>query len=644
VNSYFPNQSPASASYPRSYTTTTLSPTHRTLSVQNLATKPQQAKRRYADFQEVGQGDSYSVHSKRHSGITTHSTGDERRLRLKSPCDTPSLWAVPEVRPVGRPRGRVSAKPDSHPVPFQSVPEARAHTSLLCQRSPSIVIDGDDTDDELAVEESIALQSEETKQDSIYSVDSEEEMDLPNHDVKGTTNDDELTFDDAASTIRHRSKDAFPSALDDPDDLEASDDEVNLFGISKTLPALSDEHQATTQAVENISQAHQSRNVLPGPMATPKRSTTSFPLPNGRCIQSRVDSSRKSIESRTSGQDFIVRPPQQLLGGTEELAITPTNVLEGSIRKQTLSSGGSTGRRKKPRALFIQGLSAPRTSLLKVHPTVAESVAAAAGRLNPYQTASKTATDNQATLSASAMKLPTTESPLPDPRLHYASDDQMSQTRRQGRPRKSDSRLEHLLYDDAPRSRGRGRPRKSDPAPSVAFEESPIGLLTATDPSIIRSRNSESRRPFETKDSTTSHPRTHGRPYNSPWDLEDDIRLIDLITVQKFSFQKVYDSNLFPGKTIPAIVHRYYRVLGGPVKQVKKWSNPPRECENCHIEYRPGKRVKSSADTLCIACSLYAKAHGGRQRPFGSDRLSITPDGLSILGEVDLSSINTAPV
>jgi hypothetical protein len=644
VNSYFPNQSPANALYARSHTTATPTPTLRTPPAQSLATKTQQVKRRYADFQEVVQTNTYSEPSKRRSAVPTHSTGDERRLRLKSPLNTPSLWAVPEIRPVGRPRGPASAKSRSRPTPFHNPPKVRTQTSSLCRKSPSIGDGGDEIEDELAVGDLIGLHSAEMKQKSGYSRTSQEEMEWPRHGVQIPINDGDHALDGIASTIRHSSEDAFPSALDDPNDRGVYNDDIDHFGSPEPSPAPSEAYLATKLAVENVFQDDQSQVILTRPLATPQKDTRSTPLSRGGHIQKRVDSSRKSTESRASGSRLVSQPRQQSIGSIEEPAVTPTKLLERATTMESLSSSGSRERRKKDRTLFIQGSSLPRPGLLKVHPTVAESVAAAAGRINPYQVASKPAFNNQAAHHESALNLPPIEHQLPDPGIHHMEDDQIPRTKHRGRPRKSDSRLDPLMGEHAPQPRPRGRPRKSDPGPTTALQDSPREPSTATDRQTRRSRHLESGQRSETKEITISQPRTIGRPYTSPWDLEDDKRLVDVITVQNFSFQKAYDCNLFPGKTIPALVHRYYRVLGGPLKQVKEWSNSPRECENCHIEYRPGKRVNLSVDALCVVCSLYRKAHGGTQRPLGSDGLSTTPNGLSSCRETNSSSPSTTLV
>jgi hypothetical protein len=572
VNSYFPSHIPTSAPSSRIQT---IEP-HQTPSFYNapahgLVTRTQPNKRRYSEFQEQGDAVAYSAPPMRNLAIPSHSTGDVQRLRLKSPPGTPSLWAIPEARPVGRPRGSLSCNSRSRLGPGGSIMEAQEpYRSSPHHRLPSTASQSDQDEDELFVPDSMDSDSEDLMQEFDDSGTLQGELEKADHEFETLQNDAEPTV--------HENQASIPALARD--------------GSEEFVPDTIDYEERTYSNLE-------------------------------------------TIESRTSGRSRIVQSRRDSLDGDDEYNATPPPAVKPATHRHLHSSGGpiSAERKKKPRALYIQALPSPKASPLDFHRRSITSVVPAPARSKAHNPAPKSPVVYQKPSSVSKPSQ-ITERRKSDPGVDsapsasQAEHNPVSRPRGRGRPRKSDG--PNPRRDEAadsveaeshqmPPPRRRGRPRKSDLSVQIAVEKSPPTPIDASDRENLRPRPSVPGPSHDIQGNPVPlQPRQIGRPYTSPWEVEDDIRLIDMITVQKLSLQKVYDSNLFPGKTIPGIVHRYYRVLGGPVRQVRPCSNPSMNCENCHVEYTPSKRVKLTVDKLCIACRLYAKAHGGQQRPLES--------------------------
>jgi hypothetical protein len=744
VNSYFPTHTPTSAPDPRIQS---LAP-HQTPAFHNsptrsLLTRTQPTKRRYSEFQEQGEAVAYSASPKQ------YSTGSVQRLRVKSPLDTPSLWAVPEVRPVGRPRGRPrgdavpevrpvgrprgrprgdavfevrpvgrprgrprgdavfevrpvgrprgrprgdavpeirpvgrprgrprgdaipevrpvgrprgrprgNAVPEIRPVgrprgrprgdqrlhfvPSRSAMEARRPHSLSPRRrqlSTASQSDGDEY--ELTTDDNTDSDPEELKQESDDYETPRNEAGIPDRGVETLSNDAGPSGREYQGPAPTPPRDNLPDmtlqAVERREQLEDADDDIDLIGHPQPSPSpLRISFVTSVRDVESPSM--QISNTAREPLIA-------TPMSKRRLHQERIDSHREPIKDRMCNRGFLVQSRQDSVDNAEETTSMPSPVTMSAGHRQLYSSDGATviERIKKPRALFIQALPSPKLRPSEDSRARAAFAVPAAERPKAQHISPNAPVAHQKANNVSSNQRQTPERRKSDSGVFYISSSTQkepiqtyrshphAEMRKPDTPRNGQNHPTSDTQagpDQLPPRRGRGRPRKSDPGVQKAVEESSPEATGGFRLRAPRARKSDYELSYKLQDPTnTLQSRHHGRPYTSPWDLEDDMRLIDMVMVQKLSLQKAYSSNLFPGKTLPALVHRYYRVLGAPVRQVRQSSNPPMICENCHVEYIPSKRVKSIVDTLCIVCQLYAKAHGGKKRTFESDGITTALD------------------
>jgi hypothetical protein len=664
VNSYFPTQNSAGHSHLRAQTIVAQqTPVFQTPQVQNIITRTQPTKRRYTEFQEQGGFSAYSAPSKRQSTIPI---GDEWRLRLKSPPGTPSLWALPEVRPCGRPKAVRRG--------YQSIGTIETPQRLSpFHRTLPTNIQREDDEDEL-----VSMGSEELKQEADDSETELAELEMPLDDTATPSCDG---FEDVSPKTHHCTDGARDIA-----------DDIDLTELTIAQRTFNNQPPDSTQGIEGTREESS--------VSTQNLKTTTPGLRGGP-NRARVDSSREMSGNKKTSRSFITQSRRESVDSVDETDMVTPSSVRSTTRGYIHGGGRMTDRKKKQRTLFIQAVPLAEISLPQTtRPYIAPPILPSCRPIEPQAFTNSPPTSLQAAHQSSKRRMSTLDaehkqigvqtghSQITQPRgpgrppkatqkptlevdaiqvttsglesefvtvNDRAELDRTIQPRRRGRPRKSSAlesapkgenfrpgsvRLEleeavvgtRIDHDQITQPRRRGRPRKSDPRPGTTVKGSHCDFISTPMDRTVRPRKSDPGPILDIEQqvshgqiSSTPRHRGAGRPYKSPWTLQDDTRLIHVITVQKLSFQKAHRANLFPGKTHSSLVHRYYRVLCGPIKQIKKWSNTSQECRNCHAEFIPAKKTANGApDPICAACSLKAKGHGGEQHPPEHDSHSIT--------------------
>ncbi|KAF2432889.1 hypothetical protein EJ08DRAFT_100419 [Tothia fuscella] len=146
VNSYFPTQTASNAQPHVQAIAPVQIPAFYTPPVRSKIGRPQLSKRRYSDIS--GQPEpalSRSISASRQS-LTSESTGDGKRLRLRSPPETPSLWATGSGKGRRLPGYHPKTTPQSRRVPRQPSPRISSILSLLEDEEDELAAEGEKVD------------------------------------------------------------------------------------------------------------------------------------------------------------------------------------------------------------------------------------------------------------------------------------------------------------------------------------------------------------------------------------------------------------------------------------------------------------------------------------------------------------------
>jgi hypothetical protein len=725
VDSYFPTQTTPNATYPR---VQSMTPSHTpavyTPPVQNLMTRTQPAKRRFMDMTNpIEASSSRSAPTNREVLVSSERTGDLKRLRLRSPPGTPSLWAAPVVRKRGRPRGTTSMHR------YQNLESQQTRTpSKRSQRISSIISLLGDSEDELTTGGGPA-RTDEVKyergaselpilQDGIIPGQTGAPMEgreISIHTTEisrgtspglGNGADRSTHFDNLVDIA---DDDRMDPTYVEPENAEgpargtpsAPTESIKRRRSSKIQGSLARkrrrsnsidwEQQASIDAItdDRYISTHQFRTASQAPMnsrhMTLEEQDRAVGMESDKCREKSQSAqsytgttsnagrpaNRPYLDKGTAGikrssANSAKIPSLSRSQSSETQLLTTATPSRGGSPAETHSSGCMSGRRmKKQRSLLIQsssgvtgnipsritpfpvkvslppspdhtkarverleetegnrpgegamiaGLAEYRQSsaapadIDRNHPP--DDVEAARCHGGKHQEDPHSLDEGMTMLSHAPVRI--SQSSGPSLELGYKSRDAtvVHRTGQRSPEATKEAPAESVLFDIRQSSRFR---KSGFPVDEDAVDDS-LNLEVLLPRTSTPRPETPSRNPLMT---ALGQPRKSnaGRRPKPGWTVENDAKLVHMVTVQKLSWAAIVDSREFPDKTYGNLLHRYYKELGGPLKKkFHKLSNSSRECENCHASYIPSKRLDHAVDPLCISCSMHARMNEAAQR------------------------------